>query len=88
MGIRISGSSNTATGNTCNNNDYGIYIYGSSNTITGNTCIRGTGTSGDYTSSQSTIMAYERDNLVVGNNCMGKAPVDNGTNNTIVYNKY
>ena len=88
MGIRINSDRNTATGNTCNNNDDGIYIRGSSNTITGNTCIRGTGTSGDYTSSQYTIEVNDRDNLVVGNNCMGKAPVDNGTNNTIVYNKY
>ena len=89
IGIYIDSNSNTITGNTCNNSKRnGIFVSGSSNTITGNTCIRGTGTSGDYSSSQNTIKVNDRDNLVTGNNCMGKAPVNDGTNNTVIDNKY
>ncbi len=89
----FSGSdNNTITGNTCNNNNNtGIYLYGSiNNTITGNTCIRGNGNSSDYTSSQYTIQIImdSQNNLIVGNNIMGKNYVDNGTNNTFANNKY
>lgn len=85
-----SAASNTITGNTCNNNNCGIYVSGSGNntTITGNTCLRGTGTTSDYTSSQYTIKISGKNNLVANNNCMGKAPVDSGTGNTLVNNKY
>ena len=88
-GICVSSSSNTVTGNTCNNNNYGIYVSGgSSNTVTGNTCLRGAGTTSDYISSQYTIKVSGKNNLVSNNNCMGKAPVDEGTGNTLVNNKY
>ena len=72
-----------------NNNSYGIYVSGgSNNTVTGNTCLRGTGTTSDYTSSQYTIKISGKNSLVANNNCMGKAPVDSGTGNTLVNNKY
>jgi len=94
-GIYLSSSSNnTVTGNTCNNNGSGIYLVSSSNnnTITGNTCIRGTGTTGDYTIDQYTILLSGTDNnynLISSNNCMGKAVViGGGTSNTEVNNKY
>ena len=94
-GIRLFSSSNNAiTGNTCNNNGSGIYLVSSSNnnTITGNTCIRGTGTTGDYTIDQYTILLSGTDNnynLISSNNCMGKAVViGGGTSNTEVNNKY
>ena len=94
-GIGIVGSNNTITGNTCNNNGYyNIGIVGSNNTITGNTCINGTGQSSDYISAQYTILTFYEsssppsNNLIVGNNIMGKNYADNGTNNTWANNKY
>lgn len=87
----ISSDNNAVTGNTCYNNDYGIRLNSSTNnTVTGNTYIRGTGTSPDYTSSQYTIqvMAGSSNNLIVGNNIMGKNYADSGTNNTWANNKY
>ena len=83
---------NTVTGNTCNNNSKdGILLSSSSskNTVTGNTCIRGNGTASDYTSSQRTIyLNTSDDNLVIGNNIMGKNYTNSGTNNTFANNKY
>lgn len=82
--------SNTITGNTCNiNNANGIYLYSNNNnTITGNTCIRITGTSADYTSDQNTISVTGNNNLIVGNNIMGKNYTNSGTGNTFANNKY
>ena len=86
---------NTITGNTCNNNDIGISLNDNSNnnTVAGNTCIRETGQSSDYTSSQYTIIVTPdatkaSNNLIAGNNIMGKNYIDNGTNNTWANNKY
>lgn len=92
-GIRLySCSNNTVTSNTCYNNDTGIYLAISSNNIvTANTCIRGTGTPGDYTTNQHTILLSTDTNynLVTSNNCMGKAPVvQGGTGNTVFNNKW
>ena len=94
-GIYINNSNtNTVTGNTCNNNNIGIYLLGSTssdaNTVTGNTCIRESGNSSSYTSSQYTIQiaSGSQNNLIVGNNIMGKNYVDSGTNNTWANNKY
>jgi len=86
-------SCNVITGNACNNNNTGIYLQGSStNTISGNTCIRGGGLSGDYSADQYTIRLNgtgNNYNLIIGNNCMGKAvAIDGGTGNTNVNNKY
>lgn len=91
-GIYLNNSaSNTITGNTCNNNNNnGIYLDSSNinNTITGNTCIRRTGTSADYTSDQNTISVTGNNNLIVGNNIMGKNYTNSGTGNTFANNKY
>lgn len=89
--VTYNSDNNVVLGNTCNNNSSGIEIYQSANNIiTGNTCIRGTGTPSDYTSSQYTIRMQVRsqNNLIVGNNIMGKNYVDEGTNNTWANNKY
>ena len=93
IGINLTGNSSndTITGNTCNNNDTGIYMLnGNNDTITGNTCIRGNSLPSNYTSSQYTIQIASRseNNLIVGNNIMGKNYVDSGTNNTFANNKY
>ena len=98
-GIKVtsSGANNTISGNMCYNNQHsGIYVYSGSNlTITGNTCVRGTGAPSDYSSSQYTIRlgststyATVENNLIVGNNIMGKNYVDGGTNSTFANNKY
>ena len=90
-GVIVTSNNTTITGNTCNNNATGIYLSGgNNNTVTGNTCIRGTGQASDYTSSQKTIYAAQSsNNLIVGNNIMGKNYVDsNGTGNTWANNKY
>lgn len=82
---------NTIAGNTCSNNITGICINNSSpnnNTIIGNICIRGTGTESDYTSSQYTIYIAGNNNLIVGNNIMGKNYTNSGTGNTFADNKY
>ena len=89
-----SSSNNTVTGNTCNNNNYGIYLTSSSsnNTITGNTCIRGTGQTSDYASDQYTIRLQgttNNYNLISSNNCRGKAVVvEGGTGNSAWGNKF
>ena len=87
-----SSSNNTITGNICNNNTVaGVRLISSSNnTVTGNTCICGTGQTSDYTYSQYTIYASSDspNNLIVGNNIMGKNYVDSGTNNTWANNKF
>ncbi len=89
----ITSSTNTVTGNTCNNNTSGIYLNASStNTVTGNTCIRGTGLPDDYTASQYAIIltgATNNYNLIATNNCMGKAVVvGGGTGNSVYGNKW
>lgn len=85
-----SNTNNTIAGNALCNNRYGIYVSGTNNSITGNTCIRGTGTSSDYSSNQYPIYSgsLSKNNLIVGNNIMGKNYVDSGTNNTFANNKY
>ena len=88
-GIDLYGSNSTITSNTCNNNNNnGIYLVGSNSTITGNTCIQGTGKPSDYADSQYTIKTSGTNNLITGNNIMGKNYVDEGTNNTFTNNKY
>lgn len=87
----VNGNSNTITGNTCNNNLIGISLFISTNsTIVGNTCIRGKGTPSDYSSEQYTIRVFSNssNNLIVGNNIMGKNYLDEGTNNTWDNNKF
>jgi parallel beta-helix repeat protein len=91
VGINISGSGHVVTGNTCCNNNTGIQLaYASSNsTVTGNTCVRGTGLPADYSASQNTIVASGPNNLIVGNNILGKNYVNNGgATNTFANNKY
>ena len=92
IGIILSnGTRNAITGNTCFQNNQGIYLGSQSNnnTITGNTCIRENGASSDYTAMQYTIYLYSsNNNLVVGNNIMGKNYTNSGTNNTFANNKY
>jgi parallel beta-helix repeat protein len=57
-----SSDDNTVTGNTCNNNSYGIYLSSSDdNTVTGNTC--NNNRNGIYLSSSS-------NNTVTGNTCI------------------
>lgn len=76
------------SGNDCSNNNTGISVSGSQNIITNNFCVRGKGESSNYTSSQYTIIipqSFQKKNLVVGNNCSGKAVSDSGTS-TIVAN--
>jgi parallel beta-helix repeat protein len=63
FGIYLDASSNnnTVTGNTCNNNTYGIYLeFSSNNTIIGNTC--NNNTYGIYLGESS-------DNTIIGNTC-------------------
>ena len=88
--LSSSSNNNTVTGNTCNNNSYGIRLDSSSNnTVTGNTCIRGTGTPEDYTTDQYTIRLSGTGNLISSNNCMGKAVViSGGTGNSAWGNKF
>lgn len=91
-GIKLSISSSTVAGNTCTGNNYGIILDGSAknNTVTGNTITRGEGLESDYESSHQTIYAKSNtsNNLVLGNNIMGKDCLDAGSNNTLAYNKY
>lgn len=93
FGIYISNTAKiNIIGNICT--DSGVCIQVSSNAINnsvvGNISIRGSGTSSDYSSSQHTIIIGSgcKSNLVACNSCMGKAPIDQGTNNTLVNNKY
>ena len=90
IGIYLSGKNSTITGNTCHNNGTGIYMNRVSvnNTVMGNTCIRNDGASSDYTASQKTIDCAGDNNLIVGNNIMGKNYTDSGTGNTFEGNKY
>ena len=82
----------TITGNTCSGNSVsGIALTSLTNsTIASNICVRGDGTPSDYTSSQYTIQMQTntQDNIITGNNIMGKNYVDGGTNNTWANNKY
>lgn len=89
IAVTTGSNNNTITGNTCNNNNSrGIQISASNSTVAGNTCIRGAGASSDYTESQHTINAVGSNNLIVGNNIMGKNYTDSGTGNTWENNKY
>ncbi len=97
-GIYFFGSStrNNISCNVCNDcTEIGIHFSGSGNnqnTVIGNTCIRGSGASGDYTSSQYTLRvtgSANNYNLIACNNFMGKNYVsDGGSGNTFVNNKY
>jgi parallel beta-helix repeat protein len=78
-----SSSNNTVTGNTCNNNSYGIYLYSSSNnnTVTGNTC--NNNIYGIYLYSSS------NNNTVTGNTCNNNIygiQLYSSSNNTITGN--
>jgi parallel beta-helix repeat protein len=58
-----SSNNNTVTGNTCNNNSYGIYLYSSSdNTVTGNTC-----NNNNYCGIR--LSSSSNNNTVTGNTC-------------------
>ena len=92
-GIEISSASNNmVTGNTCIGCSTGIRVssYCSNNSIIGNMVIRGNGESSDYDTRTFTIKVESgaKNTLVANNNCMGKAPVDAGTNTTLANNKY
>lgn len=65
-------------------------LSGSNGVITSNVIIKGEGTPSDYPIGEYTINLGSRSKnmLVCGNSCMGKAPTDAGTNNTVVNNKY
>ena len=83
-GINLySSSNNTITGNTCNNNNYGIHIYSSSNdnTITGNTCNNNYGIY-LYSSSNNTITG----NTCNNNDYIGINLYSSSNNNTITGN--
>lgn len=84
------GSGCIVSGNNFYGNKSGLYTTGQNVVVTGNDFSRGNRQSSDYTSSQQTIRlgATTKNCLVTGNNCMGKAPVDEGTGNTLVNNKY
>ena len=79
---------------TCNmvkENMTGISIEVSDNcVVASNIAIRGNGTPSEYSSDQYTIIADKNsaNNLIIGNNIMGKNYVDGGTNNTWANNKY
>lgn len=73
-GIILSNSSNdqTLTANNC---------------ITGNSIMRGTGDVKDYLYEQHTIRVLHGSfNIVTGNMCRGRTPVDNGINNMFINN--
>jgi parallel beta-helix repeat protein len=78
-----SSSDNTVTGNTCNNNSYGIRLYSSSsnNTVTGNTC---------NNSSYGIYLSSSSNNTVTGNTCnnnsYGIRLDSSSSNNTVTGN--
>ena len=81
-GIYLSSSrNNTITGNTCNNNSYGIYLSSRNNTITGNTC-----NNNDY----GIYLPGSNDNTITGNTCNNNNDsgirLSSGSNNTITGN--
>ncbi len=95
-GLSLGGSRyNTLMCNNLSNNEVsGITLSSNStnNNISNNNCLRGTGTSGNYTASQYTILlsgSGNNYNLIIGNLCMGKAPtIDGGTGITVKDNKW
>jgi len=90
-GIDLSGpSSPVVVGNMCkDNSEAGIYMsFCNQSLVIGNVCIRGEGTQSDYTSAQNTIYVHGNNNLIVGNNIMGKNYTNSGTGNTFANNKY
>lgn len=86
--LNAGANNNAITGNIFNNNGTGILIYSKNNTISGNTIIRNNGATSDYTTSQNTIDVRGNNNLIVGNNIMGKNYTNSGTGNTFADNKY
>ena len=87
----MSSEGNTITGNVLNDNvTDAIYLYGSSkNSIVGNSCFAGYGNPGDYSDYRFTIHldgTSNNYNLVIANNCKGKAPVDGGGSENILVN--
>lgn len=87
--IVLNSNNNIITGNkTTDNGSCGILFSmgGDYNIIANNACYRGSGASEDYTSSQHTIWAFGSHNVIIANNCKGKAPTDDGTSNTIINN--
>lgn len=79
----------TITGNVFRDCDFGMDLSANDfNTIVGNTCIRGRGQPSDYTVSQHTMKLGVAYSVISSNNCMGKAPVVSGSNNTLVNNKH
>ena len=83
-GICLNNSDNTVTGNTCNNNNYGIYLdIGDYNTVTGNTC----NNNNDY----GIYLSFNSDNnTVTGNTCNNNNDygiyLNNSDNNTVTGN--
>ncbi len=78
---------NTLSANTAYNCDRGVQVSGNAknNTLTGNVCLRGNGASGDYNSTQFTILLATTcsKNVVVGSIVPGKDVTDSGTNNIV-----
>lgn len=102
-GIMITSDNNSVAGNNCTQNGYGIYVDGSKNAVTGNRCFQNSRYDIDIVESNNSIVgnvcvesadmsifgeSMSANNLIVGNNIMGKNYVDNGTNNTWANNKY
>ena len=84
-----SSSSNTVTGNTCNNNDSWHLQAVRNNTVTGNTCIRGTGLAMDYTASQHMVTgSWEQVTTITisNNNCWAKLLQTGEPGNTLQAN--
>ncbi len=80
--LTSSSSDNTITGNTCNNNSYGIFLDSSSNnTITGNTC-----NNNDF---GIRLNSSSNENTVTGNTCNNNSYgiyLSSSSNNTITGN--
>lgn len=91
IGISADANDLSIVGNICyNSKTSGISVSGDRNIVASNITYRGTGTSGDYTSSQNTIslLSTSEDCLVSNNLIMGKNITNSGTTNSLYDNKY